>query len=87
MLVIKSCRSFEFGPVKLEFVIKEGSKTLLFPLDKVKASQATQEEGLLWIDLAEVFENGIGSALYGKDAEDFENHLGHLLITPVIVGV
>ena len=37
--------------MKLEFVIKEGSKTLLFPLDKVKASQATQEESLLWIEL------------------------------------
>ena len=51
MLVIKGSRSFEFGSVKLEFVIKEGGETLLFSLDKVKASQATQEEGLLWIEL------------------------------------
>ena len=51
MLIIKGGRSFELGSVKLEFVIKEGSKTLLFPLDKVKASQATQEESLLWIKL------------------------------------
>ena len=51
MLVIKGGRSFEFGPMKLEFVIKEGGETLLFSLDKVKASQAAQEEGLLWIEL------------------------------------
>ena len=37
--------------MKLEFIIKEGSETLLFPLDKVKTSQATQKEGLLWIEL------------------------------------
>ena len=37
--------------MKLEFVIKEGSETLLFSLDKVKASQTTQEEGLLGIEL------------------------------------
>ena len=51
MLVIKSRRSFELGSVKLEFVVKEGCETLLFSLDKVKASQTTQEEGLLWIEL------------------------------------
>ena len=51
MLVIKGGRSFELGSVKLEFVVKEGSETLLFSLDKVKTSQATQEEGLLWIEL------------------------------------
>ena len=51
MLIIKGRRSFEFGPMKLEFVIKEGGETLLFSLDKVKASQTTQEEGLLWIEL------------------------------------
>ena len=51
MFVIKGGRSFELGSVKLEFVIKEGGETLLFPLDKVKASQAAQEEGLLWIEL------------------------------------
>ena len=37
--------------MKLEFVIKEGREALLFPLNKVKASQATQEEGLLGIEL------------------------------------
>ena len=37
--------------MKLEFVVKEGGETLLFSLDKVKASQTTQEEGLLWIEL------------------------------------
>ena len=37
--------------MNLEFIVKEGGKTLLFSLDKVKASQATQEEGLLWIEL------------------------------------
>ena len=51
MLVIKGGRSFELGSVKLEFVVKEGSETLLFSLDKVKTSQTTQEEGLLWIEL------------------------------------
>ena len=51
MLVIKSSRSFELGSVKLEFIVKEGSETLLFSLDKVKTSQATQKEGLLWIEL------------------------------------
>ena len=37
--------------MKLEFVIKEGGETLLFSLNKVKASQTTQEKGLLWIEL------------------------------------
>ena len=37
--------------MKLEFVVKEGGETLLFSLNKVKTSQATQEEGLLWIEL------------------------------------
>ena len=51
MLVIKSGRALKLGSVKLEFVVKEGGETLLFPLNKVKASQATQEKGLLWIEL------------------------------------
>ena len=37
--------------MKLEFVVKEGSEPLLFPLNKVKTSQTTQEEGLPWIEL------------------------------------
>ena len=37
--------------MKLEFVVKEGGETLLFSLNKVKTSQTTQEEGLLWIEL------------------------------------
>ena len=37
--------------MKLEFVVKEGGETLLFSLDKVKAPQAAQEEGLPWIEL------------------------------------
>ena len=37
--------------MKLEFVVKEGGETLLFSLNKVKTSQATQEEGLFWIEL------------------------------------